>query len=110
MIPGTATFTTPADLADEWYAYGLSGTWNVTEGSITAQRDAVITLNYTAHDAYLDLSGTGSITVTAGGTTKKYAVSGAPNIYTVIHGPDLAVGTVKVSLSPGLSAYSFTFG
>ncbi len=70
----------------------------------------MITLNYSADDIYLDLSGTGTVTVTVQGTTRTYAVGGAPNIYTVLHRASPGVGTLKATLSPGLSAYSFTFG
>jgi cytochrome c biogenesis protein CcdA/thiol-disulfide isomerase/thioredoxin len=108
LKPGTATYTTPKDVPED--AFSLAGTWAVTDESVTAKKDAVITLNYTADDIYLDVGGTGTITATVQGTTKTYAVSGAPNIYTVLHRNGLGIGTLKVSLSPGLSAYSFTFG
>jgi cytochrome c biogenesis protein CcdA/thiol-disulfide isomerase/thioredoxin len=108
LRPGTATFTTPAKL--DANAFGLAGTWAVTAESITSKQNAVITLNYTANDVYLDLAGTGTVTVTTGGETHSYQVSGAPNIYTVVHTKSLDSGTLKASLSPGLSAYSFTFG
>ena len=108
LRPGTATFKTPADLGAS--AFGLAGTWTVTDESITAGRNAVITLNYSADDIYLDMSGTGSVTVTVEGTTRTYAVGGAPNIYTVLHRNGPGAGTLTARLSPGLSAYSFTFG
>jgi cytochrome c biogenesis protein CcdA/thiol-disulfide isomerase/thioredoxin len=110
LHPGKATYTLPGDLADTSYAYGLSGTWTVTDESITAEKDSAITLNYTARDIYLNLSGTGTVKVTVQGKTQTYEVSGAPNIYTVLHRPRLGGGTLTASLSPGLSAYSFTFG
>ena len=108
LRPGTATFTVPRSLDED--SFGLSGTWTVTDESITARKDSVITLNYTADDIYLDLSGTGSVTVTVQGMTRTYAVGGAPNIYTVLHRASIGIGTLKATLSPGLSAYSFTFG
>ena len=108
LRPGTATFTAPAKLDEDSFA--LAGTWAVSDESITAKKDAVITLDYTADDIYLDLSGTGSVTVSVQGTTRTYAVGGAPNIYTVLHGSTPVAGTLKATLSPGLSAYSFTFG
>jgi Thioredoxin like C-terminal domain len=37
-------------------------------------------------------------------------VSGAPDIYTVVSEPSLVHGLLSVKLSPGLQAYSFTFG
>jgi cytochrome c biogenesis protein CcdA/thiol-disulfide isomerase/thioredoxin len=108
LQPGTATFTAPAKLSEN--AFGLGGTWAVTPESITAKQNAVITLNYTADNVYLDVGGTGTVTVTVQGQTHTYQVSGAPNIYTVVHTKALDSGTLKASLSPGLSAYSFTFG
>jgi Thioredoxin like C-terminal domain len=38
------------------------------------------------------------------------AVSGAPDIYTVATEQPAQDGTVSIGLSPGLQAYSFTFG
>jgi cytochrome c biogenesis protein CcdA/thiol-disulfide isomerase/thioredoxin len=108
LHPGTATFTAPNHLAED--SFGLAGTWTVTDESITAKKNSVITLDYTADDIYLDLSGTGSVTVTTQGKTQTYAVSGAPDIYTVLHGSTPLAGTLTATLSPGLSAYSFTFG
>jgi hypothetical protein len=69
-----------------------------------------MTLNYQAAAVYLDVGGTGTITATAGGATRTYRVSGAPNIYTVVHGDTQKRATLRVTLSAGLSAYSFTFG
>jgi cytochrome c biogenesis protein CcdA/thiol-disulfide isomerase/thioredoxin len=108
LKPGTANFRVPKDLPED--AFALAGQWTVSAESVTAGKDAVITLNYTADDIYLDVGGTGTITATVQGATKTYPVSGAPNIYTVLHRNGLGIGTLKVALSPGLSAYSFTFG
>ena len=51
-----------------------------------------------------------SITATVNGKTTSYRVSGAPDIYTVVDQPKPGSATLKVTLSPGLNAYSFTFG
>jgi hypothetical protein len=37
-------------------------------------------------------------------------VSGAPNIYTVFRSDTQAHAVIRLTLSPGLTAYSFTFG
>jgi hypothetical protein len=81
--------------------------------SLTARADVGITLSFEADEVYLDVGGTGTITATVDGKTTSYPVSGAPNIYTLV---DRKAGTaqsqdiLRVTLSPGLSAYSFTFG
>jgi cytochrome c biogenesis protein CcdA/thiol-disulfide isomerase/thioredoxin len=108
LVPGTATFSYPQSIPDD--QFGLTGTWTVTDESITAGAGAGITLNYDANDIYLDVGGTGTVTATVDGKTTTYAVSGAPNIYTVLHRTSEERGILKLTLTPGLSAYSFTFG
>ena len=50
------------------------------------------------------------MTATVDGQTTSYTVSGAPNIYTVLRRTTEERGTLVLTLTPGLSAYSFTFG
>jgi cytochrome c biogenesis protein CcdA/thiol-disulfide isomerase/thioredoxin len=105
---GTQPFHFPASLgANEW---ALSGTWTVGGEDLTSGQNAAIELNFTAARVYLDVGGTGTITATVNGTTKTYRVSGAPDIYTVASLAKPGSGTLRVTLSPGLNAYSFTFG
>jgi hypothetical protein len=59
---------------------------------------------------YLDVGGTGTLTVSTGGTTKVISVSGAPDIYPVATEQPAQNATVTIRLTPGLAAYSFTFG
>jgi cytochrome c biogenesis protein CcdA/thiol-disulfide isomerase/thioredoxin len=91
-------------------SFTLSGTWTIADESITAGAGAGITLGYNASDVYLDAGGTGTLTVSSGGTTKVIPVSGAPDIYTVVSQPSPRDRTVTIRLSPGLQAYSFTYG
>ena len=105
---GTQPFRFPASLpANEW---ALAGTWTVGAEDLTSGPDAAIELNFTASQVYLDVGGTGTITATVNGKTTSYRVSGAPDIYTVVDQPKPGSATLKVTLSPGLNAYSFTFG
>jgi len=58
-----------------------------------------------------DVGGTGTLTVSGGGgPSKVIRVSGAPDIYTVATEQPARDGTLTIRLSPGLAAYSFTFG
>ncbi|WP_329456793.1 cytochrome c biogenesis protein CcdA [Streptomyces sp. NBC_01497] len=91
-------------------AFALDGTWSVGKESLTAKQGAAIDLAFSADDVYLDVGGTGTVTATLDGKTTTYKVSGAPNIYALVHGDNPSSGTLDVKLSPGLSAYSFTFG
>jgi cytochrome c biogenesis protein CcdA/thiol-disulfide isomerase/thioredoxin len=105
---GTQTFAYPADLPDD--AFALTGTWTVAAQSLTSGQNAGIRLNFNAAKVYLDIGGTGTITATVDGKSTSYPVSGAPDIYTVVDRSDSERSTVTITLSPGLSAYSFTFG
>jgi len=104
----TGQFTLPSSLAS--YSFGLGGSWTVGQQSITAGSNAAIELSYHASYVYLDVGGTGTLTVSAGGASKVIPVSGAPDIYTVASHSSASSGTVTIRLSAGLAAYSFTFG
>jgi cytochrome c biogenesis protein CcdA/thiol-disulfide isomerase/thioredoxin len=108
------TFAYPASLPAQSFA--LSGAWTIGQQSIIAGKGAGIKLAYNASHVYLDVGGTGTLTVSAGGaggaggTSKVIRVSGAPDIYTVATENPAKNSTVTIGLSPGLQAYSFTFG
>jgi cytochrome c biogenesis protein CcdA/thiol-disulfide isomerase/thioredoxin len=105
---GTSTFAFPATLPVNGWA--LSGTWSIGSEALTAGKSAAIKLRFIAGDVYLDVGGTGKLTATVGGKTTTYAVSGAPDIYRLVHQGSGGQQTLRVTLSPGLQAYSFTFG
>ena len=104
----TGQFAPPATVPANSFA--LAGTWTIGQESITAGKGAGITLAFHASKVYLDVGGTGTLTVSAGGTSTVIRVSGAPDIYTVATEQPAGDGTVTIRLSPGLQAYSFTFG
>ncbi len=104
----TGQFTLPVALPANSFA--LSGSWTVGQESITAGSGAGIKLAFHASDVYLDVGGAGTLTVSSGGASKVIRVSGAPDIYTVATEQPASDGTVSIALSPGLAAYSFTFG
>jgi cytochrome c biogenesis protein CcdA/thiol-disulfide isomerase/thioredoxin len=101
-------FTPPATLSGG--VFDLAGAWIIGQQAITAGKDAKVTLAYNASKVYLDVGGTGTLTVTSGGKSKLIHVSGPPDIYTVASQSSPQNGTVTIGLSPGLQAYSFTFG
>jgi cytochrome c biogenesis protein CcdA/thiol-disulfide isomerase/thioredoxin len=108
---GTATYTFPAAaLAQNDYAF--SGPWTVAGESITAAgAGSAIRLHYEASHVYLNVSGTGTLTVTDSAGTRTIAVSGTPNIHDLVApGEGYRNATLTVTASAGISAYSFTFG
>ncbi len=106
---GTTTYTLPDNTPAD--TFSLKGTWSADDEGITAKSsDSTIHLNYGARHVYLDVGGTGTLTVTKGGRTRTIEISGAPNIHDLITATKPARGQLDVTLSPGLEAYSFTFG
>jgi cytochrome c biogenesis protein CcdA/thiol-disulfide isomerase/thioredoxin len=106
---GTQTFSPPSHLADD--AFGLRGTWDLDYQGVTARSaDAAITLNYHGHDVFLVVGGTGTLTVTRNGKTTTMPVSGPPNMRRIASDPTADSGSLEVALSPGLQAFSFTYG
>jgi cytochrome c biogenesis protein CcdA/thiol-disulfide isomerase/thioredoxin len=105
---GVHTFTTSG--APRQFEFALSGTWQVGDEALTAKRRSAMRLNFVGDDVYLDVGGTGTVTATFGGHTRTIHVSGAPDIYPVVSGDSSQHGVLKLTFTPGVSAYSFTFG
>jgi cytochrome c biogenesis protein CcdA/thiol-disulfide isomerase/thioredoxin len=105
----TGLFTLPAGQL-ETSTYALGGAWDIGQQAITAGQGASIKLAFHASKVYLDVGGTGTLTVSSGGKTQVIKVSGAPDIYTVATENPASDGAVTIKLSPELQAYSFTFG
>jgi hypothetical protein len=104
-----AAYQFPAQLAPDSLA--LSGTWDIGAEEITAGAAARLELQFTAHDVYLVIGGTGTIEVSVnGGAPTTQTVSGIPRLYTLVHGTNLRSATVVLSATPGIKAYDFTFG
>jgi cytochrome c biogenesis protein CcdA/thiol-disulfide isomerase/thioredoxin len=108
LATGSQNFTYPKALP--LGAFALNGRWEVGDEALTSGSNSGLELAFLANDVYLDVGGTGTITATVDGRTTSYPVSGAPNLYTVVHSAKQVQGTVRLTLSAGLSAYSFTFG
>ena len=67
-------------------------------------------LNYTAREVRMVLAGSGTVTISHGGTSRTISVSGVPRSYQLLRTQSLGSGTVDVSVGAGVQAFSFTFG
>jgi thiol-disulfide isomerase/thioredoxin len=106
---GTRIYALPAQLPDDSFA--LRGTWAVDYQGVTAQSDdSAIALNYHARNVYMVVGGTGTVTVTRDGKTTTIPVSGPPNMRQLVTDDQDGAGSLEVSLSKGLQAFSFTYG
>ena len=82
---GTRTFALPKQLADDSFA--LRGTWALDyQGTTATNDDNAIALNYHAHNVYMVVGGTGTVTVTRDGETTTIPVSGPPNMRQIVDG------------------------
>lgn len=101
----TGTFEFPAKQQEDTFA--LAGDWTLATQNVTPTSDtARVRLSYRAKEVRMVLSGTG--TVTYGGKTIQ--VSGTPRSYQLLSTPDIRRGSLTVTVSAGVQAYSFTFG
>ncbi|MBP2479537.1 cytochrome c biogenesis protein CcdA/thiol-disulfide isomerase/thioredoxin [Crossiella equi] len=106
---GEKPFRFPDNQAKDSFA--LDGDWTLTSQHITPTRgDARVRLDYRAKEVRMVLSGKGTVTYERNGQTKVLQVDGTPNSYQVLTTPGIEAGTVTMTVSPGVQAYSFTFG
>ena len=108
LADGTQTFEYPSTVPPDEFA--LSGAWTVGDESLMSGSAAGIRLSFQAKDVYLDVGGTGTVAATVDGKTTSFHIAGAPDIYPVVDSTQSDRSTLTLTLSPGLSAYSFTFG
>jgi cytochrome c biogenesis protein CcdA/thiol-disulfide isomerase/thioredoxin len=92
-------------------AFSYDGTWDVASEESTAIRDARLRLNFEAKDVYLVLGGRGTVQVLIDGQHTKTLRVDAQKLYTV-RGSNTRASNALLELrfSPGVQAYSFTFG
>jgi cytochrome c biogenesis protein CcdA/thiol-disulfide isomerase/thioredoxin len=105
---GTSSFGYPKDLAADSFA--LNGDWNLTFNGISASKGGGIRDNYHASEVRIVAGGTGSVTYTVDGKSTTQKISGVPDSYQLVKTPAIDSGTVDVTVSPGVTVYSFEFG
>lgn len=107
---GDESFTFPQSQPSDSFA--LSGDWTVETQFITpTTQTASVALNYRAAEVRMVLSGEGTIVVRfSDGSERTITVSGTPRSYELLDGSALISDRLIVDVSPGVQAYSFTFG
>ena len=108
---GEGSFRFPSEQPADSFA--LSGEWTIETQFITptADKPASIRLDYRAREVRMVLAGSGTIVVRdSEGSEQTIVVDGTPRSYELLNGSDLGAGQLTVEISPGVQAYSFTFG
>lgn len=91
--------------------YSLGGSWAVGTQSVTSTKGSQVRLNYQAAKVFHVLSGEGTVTVSVPGRPDKtITVKGTPNLYELVNQPQPERQTMTLTYSPGISAFTFSFG
>jgi cytochrome c biogenesis protein CcdA/thiol-disulfide isomerase/thioredoxin len=104
-----ATYTYPVrPLAENLLAY--SGRWNVGAQQIVAGPGAALRLHFHAQDVYIVLGGHGTVHAFVDGKPTRTLNVDSYRLYTVRASHETADGLLELRFTPGVRAYSFTFG
>jgi thiol-disulfide isomerase/thioredoxin len=103
----SARYRFPASLPANELSY--DGVWRVGAEAIAAGAGARLRLHFVAKDVYLVAGGHGSIQALLDGRPLKTIRVNAQRLYTVRSG-GYDDATLELRFSPGVQAYSFTFG
>ena len=103
-----ATYQAPFDLFPNTFAYG--GRWTVRGEDARAGLGARIVFRVRGRKVFLVAGGRGSIGVYVNGRNTRTVRVDGDRLYTMAAFPRLGVKLLDLRLSPGLTAYSFTFG
>jgi cytochrome c biogenesis protein CcdA/thiol-disulfide isomerase/thioredoxin len=100
------TFAKKLPLNDLSYA----GRWTVAGEYITAGQSAALRLHFQADDIYIVLGGKGTVQTLIDGKPTGTLDVNSYRLYTVLAGKTSRNGVLELRFSPGVRAYSFTFG
>jgi hypothetical protein len=103
-----ATYKLPSDLPQNTLAYG--GHWRVGGERIVALQNASLRLHFHAKDVYIVLGGRGTVSALLDGKPARTLTVDAQRLYAVRTSNRTADATLELRFSPGIEAYSFTFG
>ena len=97
-----------AGLAQNVLAY--DGHWRLLPQQAIAGQGARLRFHFVARNVYVVLGGRGSVEVLAGGRPVKTIAVSEYRLYTAVSAPKTRDAVLELRLSPGVRAYSFTFG
>ena len=103
-----ANYKLPSDLPRNTLAYG--GRWRIGAERIAALQNASLRLHFHARDVYIVMGGHGTVRAFVDGKPTRTLSVDAQRLYTVRASNRTADATLELRFSPGIEAYSFTFG
>jgi cytochrome c biogenesis protein CcdA/thiol-disulfide isomerase/thioredoxin len=105
---GTHAYTPPTSLPTSHFALG--GTWRVTPEDATAVRDATLTAHVHARHVYLVLGGDGDVGVNVDGRATRNVHVTKQRLYTLADFARDGDHVLRLTFTPGVSGFAFTFG
>jgi len=90
--------------------FTLGGTWNIGAQTATAVRGATLAAHVRAKNVYLVLSGPGTVTVRVDRRAPRRLAVHSQRLYTLASFTHDADHVVRLTFTPGVSAFAFTFG
>ncbi|MER7931554.1 MULTISPECIES: cytochrome c biogenesis protein CcdA [unclassified Streptomyces] len=103
------TYRFPSDIPVN--RLSLDGTWTAGYQYFTAGDHARLAFTYRARNVNLVLGGKGTVTVLVDGkTVKSVPVAGTPTLYRLVDENTARTAHLELRVTPGVQAYSFTFG
>jgi cytochrome c biogenesis protein CcdA/thiol-disulfide isomerase/thioredoxin len=105
---GTKAYDAPASLPIGHFAYG--GVWRVSPEDATAVDGATITANVQARHVYLVLGGRGDVGVEIDGRHTRTVHVSKQRLYTLADFARADEHLLRLTFTPGVSGFAFTFG
>jgi cytochrome c biogenesis protein CcdA/thiol-disulfide isomerase/thioredoxin len=102
------SYAFPRTLSQNGLSY--AGRWRIGDERAFAVSNARLRLHYHAADVYVVLGGKGTVASFVGGKRLGTLSVNSDRLYTVFAGRALRDGVLELRFSPGVNAYSFTFG
>jgi cytochrome c biogenesis protein CcdA/thiol-disulfide isomerase/thioredoxin len=103
-----ARYELPASVPQNGLAYG--GRWRVEGERAVAGAGARLQLHFHARNVYVVLGGSGRVDALVDGKPVRLLHVTADRLYTAVAGSQLRDGLLELRFTPGVEAYSFTFG
>ena len=103
-----AQYTFPATIPLNTLSY--AGQWKVAAQPITAGTNARLRLHFQGQHVYIVMGGHGTVRKLVDGKPTGTIRVDAQRLYTVLSAPHDTTGLIELRFSPGVQAYSFTFG
>ena len=103
-----ATYTFASSIPLNTVSY--SGRWKVAAQPITAGTNARLRLRFEGQDVYIVMGGHGTVTALVNGKPLRTIHVNAERLYTVVTSKQTHTGLLELRFTPGVQAYSFTFG